>query len=164
MATPNMVDVYFIDRSKLDFVMAADGLVTDGDRAILSVKDLVSKCDVICSKGDRIRELRIFGHGNTKGQYFGADWVDETTLSKYHFSFRRLSRCFDSMSFITLGGCKVGQAENFLCRLSKLVGVPVMAWTAMQRPLFPGDEGAEVRCFRYACTRGDKVGFDYLDN
>lgn len=164
MAQPKLVDLYFIDSSRSDLVMGLDRLLTAGDLGIKNVADMVTQCKSVCSKGAKIRELRVVGHGNASGQWFGEDWVDENTLASHQTKLAGLRPCFDAMSYVSLGGCKVGQAEILLSRFSKIVGVPVQAWTASQRPGVPGDEGANVRCFRYACERGDKVGFDYLDN
>jgi|KBSMisStandDraft_5_1062788.scaffolds.fasta_scaffold34467_3 hypothetical protein len=158
------INFYFIDNSKWDFVMWFDSVVTANDIGIKNVADMVRKILAKCSSGDKIGELRIFGHGNRDGQWIGGDWVTSASVSSHTIDFARLRPLFDPFGMITLGGCQVGLNDLLLAKLSAIVGVPVRAFTAKQRPGVPGDEGAETKCYYLSCTHGKPVGFDHMDN
>lgn len=159
-----LIDIYVVDSSKPDIVMSIDMALTANEVGIKDVADLVRFATRKCIGGIKIRELRILGHGRPDGQYFGGDWVDDVTLPAYSADLRRIAPCFGSTGFVTLGGCKVGQNQIFLAKLSYYFGVPVRAFTASQSPIIPGDEGSEVKCFLLDCRKGkytvlDKIGF-----
>jgi hypothetical protein len=150
------IDIYVID-NKADFVLAADRALTIGDVGISSVRDLVAKVGTECRDGDKVRELRIVGHGNEYGQFIGADWVGDRNVHAFAVHWGRLKTYFDpSCGLVTLGGCKVGQAELLLLKMSHYLGVPVRAFRTFQNPVIPGDEGGETRCVYYGCTRTTK--------
>ncbi len=144
--------------------MWVDSALTANDVGFKNVADMANYVSRKCSGGDKIRELRIIGHGNTNGQYFGSDWIDGSTVLMHASNLRRLAPYFDSSGFVTLGGCKVGQNSILLGKLSMYFGVPVRAFTASQNPTIPGDEGAQVRCYLLSCTKGsptllDRIGY-----
>jgi hypothetical protein len=160
------VNVYCIDNSRSDWVYWIDSALTARDIGIASVADMVQKISALCASGDRIGELRIAGHGNRRGQFVGANWLDDTTLMQHRFQLSRLSALFASRrsSLVSMGGCRVGQNEGLLLSLSQVFGVTVRGWTARQRPLVPGDEGNETRCLT-TCSRTSAVSlWDWLDN
>lgn len=160
------IDVYCVSADHPDLVMWIDSLVTPRDVPIISVSDMVNKLVArFGSSSDRIRELRIVGHGNDYGQYIGADWIDNSTLRNFRSQLHRLTGLFaTSESLITLGGCKVGRNGSLLVELSNITNVPVRAFTASQRPLVPGDEGNETICY-ITCARSSGGNlWDFLDN
>ena len=118
-----LIDIYMVDASKSDIVMTVDQALTRRDVGIKDVADLAGYVARKCSGSDKIRELRIVGHGNTDGQYFGGDWVDSSTLRFYAADLQRIAKFFGSGGFVTLGGCKVGQNQIFLGQLSLYFGV-----------------------------------------
>jgi hypothetical protein len=150
------IDVYCVSANESDVVMWIDSAVTPRDVPILSVSDMVTKLvarfGTSAGRGDKIGELRIVGHGNAYGQYVGADWLDNTSLRSFRSEFARLRSLFGRSGLITLGGCLVGRNGGLLVALSDITNVPVRAFTASQRPLVPGDEGNETRCY-ITCTR-----------
>ena len=160
-----LVDIYAIDNSRSDLVMWVDSALTSGDIGIKNVADLATYVAIRCSGGDTIRELRIIGHGNADGQWFGSDWIGSSYLRYHAANLRKIGRCFNHpKGFVTLGGCKVGQNPILLGQLSMYFGVPVRAFTASQNPAIPGDEGAEVKCYLLSCSKGcstllDRVGY-----
>ena len=158
------VNFYVIDESRSDFVMWFDSVVTRGDIGIRNVTDMVNKIIVRCGSSDKIGELRIMGHGNREGQWIGGEWVTSQNVTDHKVDFARLRPYFDPFGLITMGGCRVGQNDLLLAKLSWMTGVSVRAFTAMQRPGVPGDEGSETRCYYLSCNHGKKVGFDYFDN
>lgn len=160
------IDVYCVSADKPDVVMWIDSAITPRDVPILNVSDMANKLVArFDSGGDRIRELRIVGHGNSYGQYMGSDWIDNDTIRGFRPPFSRLSRLFArSGALITLGGCLVGNNGPLLVELSNMTNVPVRAFTASQRPLVPGDEGNETRCYiTCAKSRGGSL-WEWLDN
>jgi hypothetical protein len=158
-----LIDIYVVDNSKSDIVMTIDQALTRNDVGVKDVADLAAYIARKCSSGDKIRELRIVGHGNTSGQYFGGDWVDSSTLRYYAADLRRIAKFFSSGGFVTLGGCKVGQNQILLGQLSLYFGVPVRAFTSSQNPTIPGDEGAEVKCFLLSCNKGKPTFLDHME-
>jgi len=138
-------------------VMAADRALTIGDIGITGVRDLVRQVGKECAGGDKVRELRIVGHGSENGQYFGRDWIDDISVDAYAMEWLTLKSYFDrSVGLLTLGGCKVGQAELLLVKLSHYLGVPARGFRTFQNPIIPGDEGGETRCTYYGCERTTK--------
>lgn len=108
--------------------------------------------------------MGIVGHGNLEGQWIGNDWIDSGSVSWQRIHFEKLRTYFGYNGLVTLGGCQVGINKMLLQKMSSYVGVPVRAFTANQRPLVPGDQGSETKCYYLSCTQGKKSGFDYLDN
>ena len=150
------IDVYVID-SKSDMVLGVDRALTFGDIGISSVRDLVAQVGKACKGGDKVRELRIVGHGTEYGQFIGGDWVGDANVHAFAVHWATLKTYFDpSCGLVTLGGCKVGQAELLLVKMSHYLGVPVRGFRTYQNPAIPGDEGGETRCIYYSCTRTTK--------
>jgi len=142
-----LIDIYCVADHEFDETMWVDGLLTQGEVGIASVADMVAKVQARCAGGDRIRELRVFGHGDEWGQYFGADWVNEqTAMHRFRPQLEQLRGLFGPGGFMTLGGCDVGEAAALLRALFAIVGVPAQAFMAKQYPVFPGDEGRRRRC------------------
>jgi|NOAtaT_7_FD_contig_21_988952_length_751_multi_7_in_0_out_0_2 hypothetical protein len=156
------INIYCVSNNRNDLVMFLDSLFTFNDIGVSSVSDMVGKVVGKCSRGDRIAELRIVGHGNALGQYIGADWVEETTLPPLESELRRLRPLFGGNGLVTLGGCRVGHSSGLMLRMSNILNVPVRGFRAAQRPLIPGDEGSEQRCY-ITCTRQSRRGFDHVD-
>jgi hypothetical protein len=147
------IDVYVIDK-RSDIVMAVDRALTVGELDIGSVRDLAAQVSKLCSGGDRVRELRIVGHGNETGQYVGGDWLCDLNVHAFAPHWALLKKCFDpTCGSVTFGGCKVGQAELLMVKLSHHLGVPVRGFRTFQNPIIPGDEGGETRCVYFGCTR-----------
>jgi hypothetical protein len=150
------INIYVIDSSS-NFVLAADRALTFGDVGIKGVADLVTQVGKECKGGDKVQELRIVGHGSQYGQYIGGDWVGDSNVHMFAVHWAKLKTYFDpSCGLVTLGGCKVGQAELLLVKMSHYLGVPVRAFRTFQNPIIPGDEGGETRCTYYDCTRTTK--------
>ena len=150
------IDVYCVSADHPDVVMWIDSALTPRDVPITSVADMVFKLvgrfGTKAGRSDRIGELRIVGHGNEYGQYIGSDWIDHSTIGKFLPQFSKLIGVFGQNGLITLGGCLVGRNGSLLLKLSDMTNVPVRAFTASQRPLVPGDEGNETRCY-ITCAR-----------
>ena len=124
------------------------------------VNKIVNNC---INTNDQIACLRIVGHGNARGQYIGRDWVSEQNLGKYQDMLEQLNSLFDiDLGEVIMGGCQQGQNGAFLLALSNIWGVPVSGFTAMQRPLIPGDEGSRTTCF-ITCRRSAETGWDEFD-
>jgi hypothetical protein len=162
------IDVYCVSDDHPDIVMWIDSALTPRDIPIRNVSDMVSKLvarfGTEAGKGDRINELRIVGHGNAFGQYIGSDWIDCDTIKKFRSEFCKLMPLFCSPGLITLGGCQVGQNGGLLLQLSDMTNVAVRAFSASQRPLVPGDEGNETKCY-ITCARSHAGNlWDFLDN
>ncbi len=150
------IDIYVIDSSS-DPVLAVDRALTIGDIGITGVRDLVRQVGKECAGGDKVRELRIVGHGSEYGQYIGRDWIADSNVHMFAMHWATLRSYFDpSSGLVTLGGCKVGQAELLLVKLTHYLGVPVRAFRTFQNPIIPGDEGGETRCSYYSCARTTK--------
>lgn len=62
-----LIDIYIVDNSKRDIVMWVDSALTANDVGVKNVVDMADYVTRKCSGGDKIRELRIIGHGNTNG-------------------------------------------------------------------------------------------------
>jgi hypothetical protein len=159
--------IYVIDGNS-DAVDWLDSLFTIGDITVVSVQDMVDK--VLRRLGDNsMRSLFIGGHGSPGYQALGCgpnhDSTGDLSLqlnsstgrlkgnSEHHLS--RLSRKFSHDAVVTLGGCQTGRGtagENLLKELSRVLGVPVEAGTANQRPFVPGMEGSVTRCNSSTCT------------
>ena len=115
------------------------------------------------TKKKKIRELRIFGHGNVWGQYVGGDWLSLPSLPSWRPELAKLAvGCFGRGGFITMAGCEQGGNGGFLLEISSIVGVPVQGFTALQRPTVPGDEGGVTRCF-ITCSRTGPTAADSVD-
>jgi hypothetical protein len=159
------MDFHVVDGSKFDIVMSVEEALSVGEIGVKSVPDMVRQLETKCAGGDLIGELRIVGHGNENGQYFGGDWINDYTVHSYAAYWTRLRKLFDTgKGLVTLGGCKVGQAELLLVKLSKLLDVPVRGFRTFQNPVVPGDEGGETRCTPYACARTTKGVTIYDEN
>ncbi len=152
-----VLDITVIDESKFDLVNWRAGAVRLGEVGITGVADMVSTIAKRCAGKDRIGELDIIGHGNAYGMYFGSDWIDMKTIAAHRAQLGRLCPLFapSPRGIATLGGCKMGQNGTLLLELSFIWNVPVRAYTAYQRPLIPGGEGSETRCY-ITCTRGSR--------
>lgn len=162
---PN-VDVYCVSANESDVVVWLDSAVTPRDIPILSVADMVTKLIARFGTGggDKIGELRIVGHGDKTGQDIGADWIDSTTLPSYRSELHRLFPLFGPEALVTMGGCRAGHNGGLLLELSNIWNVPVRGFTANQRPLIPGDEGNETKCY-ITCARSHGGNlFDPLDD
>jgi len=146
--------------------MWIDGAVTSGEISILGVADMATKLEAAFAQtGDKIGELRIVGHGNAYGQFMGANWIEDRTAGTYAKDFRRIGKLFSAQrGVVTLGGCQVGQNGPLLLKLSEYFKVPVRAFTALQRPLVPGDEGNSTDCYVTCSTSKDASLWDWLDN
>lgn len=157
--------IYVIDGNS-DSVDWLDSLFTIGDITAVSVQDMVDK--VLRRVGDNwIRSLFIGGHGSPGYQSIGSGTTRDSTgdlslqldssrlkgNSEHHLS--RLNRKFSYEAVVTLGGCQTGSGTagaNLLKELSRILGVPVEAGTANQRPFVPGMEGSVTRCTSSTCT------------
>jgi len=158
--------IYVIDGNS-DAVDWLDSLFTVGDITVVSVQDMVDKV-LRRVGGNSIRSLFIGGHGSPGYQSIGCGPTRESTgdlslqldsatgrlkgNSEHHLG--RLSRKFSHTAVVTLGGCRTGNGtagENLLKELSRILGVPVEAGTANQRPFFPGMEGSVTRCTSSSC-------------
>jgi hypothetical protein len=154
--------IYVIDGNS-DAVDWLDSLFTVGDILVVSVQDMVDK--VIARVGSNtIRNLFIGGHGYSGWQAVGCGprgdssgdlslQIDSATgrmkgtNTEHHLS--RLRSKFSSDGVVTLGGCQTGRGADgkaLLLELSRILGVPVEAGTANQRPFVPGMEGSVKRC------------------
>lgn len=59
--------------------------------------NLATYVTIRCSGGDTLRELRIVGHGNANGQWFGSDWICSSYLRYHTANLRKIGRCFDEI-------------------------------------------------------------------
>lgn len=110
---------------------------------ILSLHQLVSAVVARCWRGDRLRRLRIFGHGSvgrqglgnsvsSNGNFLAApgrgiswDWIQLSTLANE----------FDPSGWVELDGCNVGdgsQGKVYVARLAEVLGVCVRAGRGTQ--------------------------------
>lgn len=164
-----VIDVYVVDDSSFDLTMFIDSALTWGSIGIQSVRDMADKVSRLCVSGDRIANLRILGHGNDTGQFIGTDWVTEATLPSFRGQFARLAGLFvrggsdSSRAELTMGGCQQGRNGSFLLAISHIVNVPVSGYTALQRPVLPGDEGGRTTCY-ITCARGGRTFADSFDD
>ena len=158
-----LIDIYCVADHEFDKTMWMDSLLTPGDVGIVSVADMVARVRVRCAGGDRIRELRVVGHGDGWGQWFGADWVNEQKATHvFRPQFEQLRGLFGPGGFMTLGGCDVGEAGGLLRELWAIVGVPVQAFMAKQYPVVPGDEGRRRRCSE-RCEVSGSQAWEHVD-
>jgi hypothetical protein len=163
------IDVYVIDDSSFDLTLFMDSALTWGDVGIKNLKDMVDKLVKLCATGDRIAELRILGHGDPTGQYIGADWVTESSLTAHREQLARMSPLFvrtpgaTSRAHVIMAGCRQGQNGSFLLALSNIWNVPVSGFTALQRPAVPGDEGGTTTCY-ITCAKGARTTADSVDD
>ena len=109
-----------------------------------SVKTMVDGTLTKLGSSDRLKRLNIMDHGNRSGMHFGADWVDETTLSSFAADIRRLSGHFTDGGFVHLQGCDVGQDSALLKAFAALVGVRVVAGKGAQNPVYRFNTGDYV--------------------
>jgi len=164
-----VIDVYVVDDSSFDLTMFIDSALTWGDIGVKNVRDMADKVTGLCSSGDRIAKLRIMGHGNDAGQYIGSDWVSEAKLPSFRAQFARLSGLFvragsdGASAELIMGGCQQGRNGSFLLAISNIVNVPVSGFTALQRPVLPGDEGGRTTCY-ITCARGGRTAADSVDD
>ena len=159
------IDVHVVDVSKPDIVMSIERGLSIGEVGVKDVPDMATQLEKICGRVNLIGELRIVGHGNETGQYFGGDWINDYTVHSFGMHWLRMRRLFDTgKGLVTLGGCKTGQAEMLLIKLSSLLNVPVRGFRTFQNPIVPGDEGGETRCTPYGCTRTTKSVTMYDEN
>ncbi len=160
------LEIIAISAHESDAVMWISGALSIGEINIVNVEDMVEQINRKCSGGKRIKSLEIVGHGNDTGQHVGADWLSATSLRTTHGKqLKKLEPHFMQSAVVTLEGCKVGQAEELLKRLSLMwPGVRVRAKTALQRPLIPGDEGGVRECVNGRCTYSGAGFWDWVDN
>jgi hypothetical protein len=165
-----IIDVYVIGDSKFDLTTFLDSTLTWGDIGIKNVKDMADKPVGLCVNGDHIAQLRIVGHGNALGQYIGTDWIDHKSLGSHRQQLARMSPLFvramdssDRRAHVVMGGCEQGRNGGLLLALSDIWNVPVSGFTAMQRPILPGDEGGETTCY-ITCTRQGQTAADGFDD
>ena len=59
--------------------------------------------------------------------------------------------------------CQQGRNGSFLLAISNIVNVPVTGFTALQRPVLPGDEGGRTTCY-ITCARGARTMADSVDD
>jgi hypothetical protein len=156
------IDIYCVADHEPDVVMWVDALFTWGEIGITSVTDMVQKVKEVCGTRRKIRELRILGHGNWEGQFFGRDWVSNDNINSFRGELVQLSGLFGREGLVTLGGCQVGGNSRLLLELGDILNVPVRAFEANQRPTVPGDEGREVRCY-LTCTRSGSRTWSHID-
>ncbi|MBC7898874.1 MAG: hypothetical protein H7070_02375 [Saprospiraceae bacterium] len=158
------IDIYVIDSSP-DIVMTVGRALAIGDIGISSVRNLAEQVGIACKGGDKVRELRISGHGSQYGQFIGGDWVCDVNIHEFALHWAKLKTYFDpSCGLVTMEGCKVGQAELLLVKMSHYLGVPVRGFRTFQNDFIPGDEGGETRCIYYSCTRTTKGHTLYDEN
>jgi hypothetical protein len=162
-----IIDVYVIDDSKFDLTMFLDSALTWGDVGIKNIKDMADKLAGLCSRGNRIAELTIVGHGNELGQYVGTDWLSNDSLPSYRPQLRRLTTLFvrtgsARSAHVTMGGCQQGRNGGLLLGLSDIWNVPVSGYTALQRPGVPGYEGGKTTCY-LTCARQGRTTADKVD-
>jgi hypothetical protein len=149
------IDIHLID-NRSDAVLAVARALAIGDVPIGNVRDLVNQVALKCAQGDKVRELRITGHGNIEGQYIGSDWIDSKTVDNYDHLWQRLHPFFSSNGLLTLEGCQVGQAHLLLVKLSNYLGVSVRGFRTFQNPVVPGYEGGETKCYYFSCNKTHK--------
>jgi hypothetical protein len=163
------IDVYVIDDSRFDLTMFVDSALTWNDVGVRNLRDMADKLVKLCLKGDRIAELRIVGHGNEIGQYVGSEWLTEASLGTHRAQLGRISSLFTRVgqsskrAHVIMGGCQQGRNGGFLLALSNILSVPVSGFTAMQRPVLPGDEGGRTTCY-ITCNRQGRTKADGFDD
>lgn len=163
------IDVYVIDDSSFDLTMFIDSALTWSDVGVKNLKDMVDKLVKLCLKGDRIAELRIVGHGNDLGQYVGSDWLTQDSLTTHRAQLARLCPLFVRVgqsakrAHVVMGGCQQGRNGGFLLAISNILNVPVSGFTALQRPVLPGDEGGKTTCY-ITCNRQGRTAADTFDD
>lgn len=158
------IDIYVIDNSP-GIIMTIGRALSIGSIGITSVRSMVEQVGIACKGVDKVRELRISGHGDEDGQFIGDDWVGEANIHAFAADLAKLKTYFDpSCGLVTLEGCKVGQAELLLVKMSHHLGVPVRGFRTFQNDFIPGDEGGETRCIYYSCTRTTKGVTVYDEN
>jgi hypothetical protein len=169
MSSARSLNIFVIDWSTTDVVMAISRALHPTGLGIMNVGDMVDK--ILRQKGlisgtSVIKTLNIIGHGNKSGMYLGADWVDDSTFPNFQTPLSSLARYFSNEgdAVVALGGCKVGRNQKLLSLFSNTFGgVRVKAWSADQRPLLPGDEGGESDCYYNNCSYSGATMLDRLD-
>jgi hypothetical protein len=114
----------------------------------ISMTDVPSMVANVLTKagGKKISRLNVLDHGNAKGLRIGKDWVSERTLGRYAAALKRLRGHFTGKGFVHFQACQVGQDHVLLGRLAKLLGVPVVAGTGYQNPIYRFNTGDYVKC------------------
>lgn len=142
---------------------------------IKNIKDMVRVVKRVCETfRGKVSTLEILGHGTEYSQDVGSDklttMVDAFTgaerlsIDLYASDLILLRSCFADNAKVKLGGCKVGANEKLIRGLSKLwPGVTVIANTANQRALLPGDHGGARVCKDTRCAYDGPGVFDHID-
>lgn len=139
---------------------------------INGLDELENKIRILCGSGTReIGHLTIIGHGDGFHQNIG---FNELRLGCKGFgqegeTFKKMKPFFAQDAVIILGGCQVGQNDSIVNELSRILpGVRVRAFTAQQRPAFPGylsSQGGLVESLNGRVVRRTlRNGFDVYDN
>jgi hypothetical protein len=158
------IDIYCLETmEKFDLSVIILNVENPFAIAVKNISDMVTKVVLACNNaGKEIGELNLDGHGDPFGQYIGSDWLSEESLPRHRSNLLRLAPLFGKGGLLTMRGCEQGQNGHFLLAISDLLNVPVRGFTALQRPIVPGAQGSETRCF-ITCARGEKDFFDKTD-
>ncbi len=131
---------------------------------VKSIQDLVNQLKVKCGNQRLVIQLDIVGHGYSKGQNIGDDFIAAPMVKFYNKELTEIEKCLHKDAIIVLGGCNVGYAQQLLSKLSNVFkGRKVMAGSAYQRPAVPGLEGGITTCKNDECSFAGKTGWDYVD-
>lgn len=142
---------------------------------VKNIKDMVRVVKNVCHiSGGKVSTLEIIGHGDEYSQDVGSDKLatmvdvftgaERLSIDLYAADLTLLRPCFAENARVKLGGCKVGVNEKLISGLSKLwPGVTVIANTANQRALLPGDHGGARVCKDTRCVYDGPGAFDHLD-
>jgi len=93
-----------------------------------------------------ITRLNILDHGNSGGVEIGNDWVDISTFSSFEPYLLLLRGRFAKGGFVHLQHCDVGSNHALLTLFSRAFGVPVVAGTGAQNPVYRFNLGNYDRC------------------
>jgi hypothetical protein len=156
------LNVYFVSNDKFDFTMWIDKALTWGALGTRGAREMVQSLIGLCSRGDKIAKLTIVGHGNEYGQYVGQDWLCKEAIPAWREELVKMTGLFAMHGEVVMGGCRQGRNAGLLLALSDIWNVPVSGFTALQRPVLPGDEGGRTTCF-LTCTRSGYTAADHFD-
>lgn len=90
--------------------------------------------------------LNIIGHGSASGFNLGGDFINIEKLAKYATEIKKLSSVLDSEGFVHLQGCNIGENEDLVRQLAKLLGVTVYAGKGYHQGMFNFNTSSYIKC------------------
>jgi hypothetical protein len=93
-----------------------------------------------------ITRLNILDDGNSSGVQIGSDWINSSTLSSFEPLLILLRGKFAKGGFVHPQHGNVGGNHALLTSFAKAFGVPVIAGTGKQNPVYRFNTGDYDRC------------------